>query len=141
MRTYDKRIANNAKILRRNQTPEERHLWYDFLSRFHPRFRRQQVVGLYIVDFYCVASHLAIELDGAQHYEPEGLAYDRQRTEYLEEKGIAVLRFTNREVKQNFEGVCVKIKQEVEKRSKNPPSAGLRPPPSPHAGQAGTRWH
>ena len=69
------------------------------------KFRRQHPVGRYIVDFYCAARQLAVELDGGQHFTVEGLAYDRRRTEYLARRGIRVLRFTNSELFENTEGV------------------------------------
>ena len=87
-------------------TKEERKLWYCFLSEYPVRFIRQKVIGNYIVDFYCAKAQLAIELDGSQHYEDEGMENDRKRTEYLEDKGIRVLRIPNNEVNENFEGVC-----------------------------------
>lgn len=116
MRNYGTTVKTYARELRQNQTPEERRLWYRFLSTFHPHFRRQQVVGNYILDFYCATCHLAVELDGSQHYAPTGMDKDSQRTAYLEEQGISVLRFTNTDVKQNFEGVCLMIEDTVKQR-------------------------
>lgn len=63
----DKDVLENARALRKSMTREERHLWYDFLRGYSPRFVRQKVVGCYILDFYCDAAGLAIELDGSQH--------------------------------------------------------------------------
>ena len=68
----DKDVLENARALRKSMTREERHLWYDFLRGYSPRFVRQKVVGRYILDFYCDAAGLAIELDGSQHYEAAG---------------------------------------------------------------------
>ncbi len=104
-----------AQELRKNATKEENHLWYDFL-RDHPlQFRRQKPFGRYIVDFYCDCAKLVIELDGSQHFEEEGLQYDAKRTEYLEQvEKLRVLRFTNLEIKLNFEGVCTAIDRELE---------------------------
>uniref|UniRef100_UPI004025C941 endonuclease domain-containing protein n=1 Tax=Gemmiger formicilis TaxID=745368 RepID=UPI004025C941 len=102
----DKDVLENARALRKSMTREERHLWYDFLRGYSPRFVRQKVVGRYILDFYCDAAGLAIELDGSQHYEAAGQLHDAQRTEYLESFGIRVLRFSNLDVMQHFEGVC-----------------------------------
>ena len=90
-------------------TKEERHLWYDFLKDYPAKFYKQKIVGNYILDFYCEKAKLAIELDGSQHYEEAGQEYDRMRTEYLEHLGIRVLRFTNKDIKQNFRGVCEAI--------------------------------
>ena len=105
-----------AQELRKNATKEENHLWYDFL-REHPfQFNRQKPFGCYIVDFYCDKAKLAIELDGSQHYENAGLQYDKERTKYLlEVEKIKVIRFTNSEIKNNFEGVCASINMELAK--------------------------
>ena len=100
----DKDVLENALALRKSMTREERHLRYDFLRGYSPRFVRQKVVGRYILDFYCDAAGLAIELDGSQHYEAAGQMHDAQRTEYLEGFGIRVLRFSNLDVMQHFAG-------------------------------------
>ena len=57
---HNKNLVSNAKELRKNMTKEERHLWYDFLSRYPVRFHRQKTVGRYIVDFYCHRAHLVV---------------------------------------------------------------------------------
>ena len=62
------RLTPRARELRKNMTPEERHLWYDFLRTYPVRFLRQKVVGEYILDFYCASVKLAVEVDGTQHY-------------------------------------------------------------------------
>ena len=90
-------------------TKEERHLWYDFLVQLPCQFHRQFVIGNYIVDFYCPTAKLIVELDGAQHYEEEAAAYDRERDEYLQNLGYTVLRYTNIEFHRNFRGVCEDI--------------------------------
>ncbi len=113
----NKGVLKNARNLRKNMTREERHLWYDFLRGYEPRFVRQKVVGRYILDFYCDAANLAVELDGGQHYEEAGQLHDAQRTEYLEGFGIKVLRFSNLDVMQHFEGVC----RVIEDAAKKPP--------------------
>ncbi len=95
-----------ARALRKEMTPQERHLWYDFL-RFYPvKFLRQKILGKYIVDFYCAEAKLIVELDGSQHYEDKGMEYDTERTEYLEQYGLRVVRVPNNEVSQNFAGIC-----------------------------------
>ena len=88
---------------------EESLLWYRFLSKYPLRFRRQYVIGNYIVDFYCHKAKLVVELDGSQHYEPTEAKKDRIRTAYLESLGLRVLRFTNLEVLQQFRSVCEAI--------------------------------
>ena len=95
-----------AKQLRKNQTKEERRLWYDFLRAYPVRFRRQKVLGKYIADFYCAEARLVIELDGSQHYEQHGLEADAARTAFLESFGLSVLRIPNNEIRTNFTGVC-----------------------------------
>ena len=67
---------------------------------------RQKVFGRYIVDFYCAEAKLVVELDGSQHYEDKGMEYDSERTAYLEQYGVRILRIPNNEVNQNFSGVC-----------------------------------
>lgn len=105
-RKHNKAIVPKAKMLRKNMTKEERHLWYDFLRGYPIRFLRQKVLGKYIVDFYCAQAKLVIELDGSQHFEKEELAYDAERTAFLHRYGLLVVRIPNNEVNQNFRGVC-----------------------------------
>ena len=102
-------LTGNSKSLRKNMTKEEKHLWYDFLKKLDVTVNRQKVIGNYIVDFCISSSMLVIELDGAQHYEPENKAYDKQRDEFLRSQGYTVLRFFNRDVNNNFDGVCAQI--------------------------------
>ena len=106
-------LKNFARELRKNQTKEEALLWYNFLSKYSPRFHRQYVIGNYIVDFYCHKAKLVVELDGSQHYEPADLEKDRLRTAYLKTRGLRVLRFTNLEVLRQFSAVCEMIDQEI----------------------------
>lgn len=93
-------------MLRKNMTPEERHLWYDFLKTYPIRFNRQKIIGKYIVDFYSAKAKLIIELDGSQHYEDSGIKRDTERTNFLEQY---IIRIPNNEIKQNFRGVCEHI--------------------------------
>ena len=99
-------LTSRARSLRKNMTKEERHLWYDFLRYCSPRFRRQEIFGNYIADFYCHQAKLILELDGSQHLEEDALAYDQRRTAYFHAQGIQVLRFYNTDIQNNFEGVC-----------------------------------
>ena len=108
-----KSIVPTAKILRKNMTKEESHLWYDFLRTYPVRFSRQKVLGKYIADFYCAEAKLIIELDGSGHYTDDGRQYDEERTAFLQAYGITVIRITNREIHQNFRGVCEYIEQLV----------------------------
>ena len=97
-------------------TKEEKHLWYDFLRICQFRFRRQELIGNYIADFYCDKAMLVVEVDGSQHHEPDALEYDLKRTECFNSLNIEVLRFTNIEVSKNFEGVCETILSTATKR-------------------------
>ena len=108
-RKYNSKNVAVARTLRKNMTKEERHLWYDFLRDYPIRFYRQKVIGKYIVDFYCSKAKLVIELDGSQHYEDDAIVYDKERTAYLEQYGLEVVRFSNRDVNENFRGVCEHI--------------------------------
>ena len=102
-------LMTRAREMRQQMTPQERHLWYDFLRARPEHFRRQYVEGGFILDFYCVRYKLAIEVDGACHNNSQIADHDRIRTAYLQSKGIRVLRFTDTEVDRQFEGVCQRI--------------------------------
>ena len=101
----NEKLKTNARNLRKNMTKEESLLWYCFLSKYPLRFRRQYIIEDYIVDFYCHAAKLVIELDGSQHYAPEEAKRDQLRTKRLESLGLRVLRFTNLEVLRQFDAV------------------------------------
>jgi very-short-patch-repair endonuclease len=103
-RPYNATLTSRARELRTSATKQENRLWYEFLRDFHPRFTRQRIVGSYILDFYCGTVKLAVELDGSGHFEPEAIEYDKIRTKFLESLGIRVIRFTNIEVNESFEG-------------------------------------
>ena len=105
-RKHNSDLTQKAKLLRKNMTKEERHLWYDFLRDYPVRFLRQKVIGNYIVDFYCAAAALVVELDGSQHFEPENAIKDTVRSEYLESLGLKIIRIPNNEINRNFSGVC-----------------------------------
>ncbi len=104
-----------SQELRKRQTKEESLLWYCFLKKYAVQFRRQYVIGEYIVDFYCHKAKLVIELDGSGHYEPEAVKKDYVRTKYLESQGLTVLRFTNLDIVRNFYAVCEEIDNQVKK--------------------------
>jgi very-short-patch-repair endonuclease len=114
---YDKRLIPHAKALRKNMTPQERKLWYEFLSKYPVRFQRQKVIDHYIADFYCSSAKLIIEIDGGGHYTEEKQRYDQKRTEVLESYGVHVLRFSNIDVIDNFEGVCFEIDKAAKSRT------------------------
>ena len=110
------KLLPRAKEMRKNMTKEECHLWFDYLRNYKPRFKRQRIVGNYILDFYCEQARLAVEADGSQHYEAKGMSYDGERDLYLLNQGIMVLRFSNRDIWERFEGVKIQIDTEVRKR-------------------------
>ena len=103
---YKKDNVFFARQLRKNATPQENHLWYDFLSGYPLRFQRQKCIDGYIVDFYCHKAKIVIEIDGSQHYTEAGKIKDDFRTEKLEEYDLTVLRFTNRQIDTKFREVC-----------------------------------
>ena len=103
---YNKKNITLAKNLRKNSTPQENHLWYDFLSKYEVRFQRQKAIDNFIADFYCHKAKLIIEIDGSQHYTEDGREKDEFRTEILEDYDLKVIRFTHRQIDTNFRGVC-----------------------------------
>ena len=109
MKEYNKANIPLAKELRKNMTPWERKLWYEFLKNYPVRFQRQKAIGNYIVDFYCAKARLVGELDGGGHYTPEQAEKDKLRTEELKAMNLLVLRFSNLDVDSNFTGVCKSI--------------------------------
>ena len=115
-RKHNVSLTSNAKTLRKNMTKEERLLWYEFLRNYPVRFLRQKVIDHYIVDFYCHEARLIIELDGSQHYEEEGMRKDADRTEWLEKRGLTVVRIPKNEVQRNLRGVCDYIDLQVKRR-------------------------
>ena len=127
MKGYNKNNIPIAKTLRKNMTPWERKLWYDFLRRYPIRFQRQKAIGNFIVDFYCAKAGLVIELDGGGHYETEHVKRDDERTKALKTLNLRVLRICNLDVVENFYGVCEKIDLEVKKSL---PQTASRPAPS-----------
>ena len=110
-------LKTNARELRKNMTKEESKLWYQCLCRAKYRFRRQYVIGNYIVDFYCHQAKLVVELDGSQHCSAEGIDYDQKRTQFLQKQGLAVIRFSNLDVINQFQNVCETIYQVMEART------------------------
>ena len=106
MKAYNKANVPLAKTLRKNMTPWERKLWYDFLKDYSVRFQRQKAIGNYIVDFYCAKARLVIELDGGGHYTEEQAKKDELRTKELESMNLTVVRICNLDIHRNFQGVC-----------------------------------
>ena len=113
---YQHRLKSRARQLRRDLTPAERKLWYEFLSGLPHKFTRQKPLGHYIADFYCSAKRLVIELDGDSHFQDGSMQRDAARTAALAGEGIQVIRFTNAEVAEQFEAVCMKIEKALASR-------------------------
>ena len=80
-----------------------------FLKNLPLTVKRQKIIGQYILDFYIASHKLAIELDGSQHYDPEEMAYDKNRESYLKELGIRTVRYTNLDIQKRFDAVCEDI--------------------------------
>ena len=136
MKAYTKENIPLAKALRKNMTPWERKLWYDFLRNYPVRFQRQKAIGNYIADFYCAKARLIIELDGGGHYTPEQARKDKQRTNDLNAMNLTVVRICNLDIDRNFCGVCEYIDHWVQ--SSLPQSASLTAPSSEGALDAAT---
>ena len=108
-----------ARRLRRQATDAERCLWQHLRGRRLEgfKFRRQQVVGGFIVDFLCVEAKLIIEADGGQHSVQK--IYDECRTAYLQRQGYRILRFWNHEILSNTEAVLERIRLALMKRGED----------------------
>lgn len=121
MKKYEKYLIKYAKKLRKEMTDAERHLWKFLKDRQFEgyKFRRQQPIGKYIVDFVNFERKLIIELDGGQHFENEK---DKEREGYLRKQGYKILRFWDNEVLKNIEGVLDLIRDELEKHPSPHPS-------------------
>ena len=121
MKEYNKGNIPLAKALRKNMTPWERKLWYDFLRSYPVRFQRQKAIGNYIVDFYCAKARLVVELVGGGHYTEEQATKDTSRTKELEGMNLTVLRICNLDIDRNFRGVCEYIDLTVKNLSLSQP--------------------
>lgn len=110
-------ILAHAREMRHPQTPAEATLWHALRNRKTGfKFRRQHPIYRFIIDFYCAKAKLLIEIDGESHLEPSQEEYDKARTEYLEELGYKVIRFTNNDVRFKLNEVANKILQTIEVR-------------------------
>jgi very-short-patch-repair endonuclease len=117
-------IRERARDLRKGMTQPERTLWAMLRDKkIKLRFRRQYPVGPFVLDFYCPAAKLAVEVDGPMHDGQE--ARDRRRTDWLAREGIRVLRFTMADVEQRPAMVVAAIVQAA------PPTTGFAGPPPP----------
>ena len=106
MLKYKKLNIAYAKEPREDMTEQERKLWYNFLKKYPVRFQRQKAIDNFIADFYCAKANLVIELDGSQHFTEIGIEKDTERTKFLNQYGITVIRIPNSEINKNFEGAC-----------------------------------
>lgn len=119
---YDRSLVERARELRKNMTPAEKKLWYDYLRSFPYRVLRQRPIAWFIVDFYCPALKWVIEVDGDSHFTPEGQRYDQERSRVLESYGLKIIRFTNDQVMNEFEAVCWALQPPI------PPALTRHPP-------------
>ena len=128
MKTFN-RISEKGKrkSLRNNMPKAETVLWLKMKNKQMKgfKFRRQYSVNKYIVDFYCPELKLAIEVDGDSHYFDSNIESDKKRQEYIESKGINVLRFTNNDVYQNLTEVLSTIEKYIDKNENHPPTPSL----------------
>ena len=106
MYKYNENLLSNSQELRKNMTPEENHLWYDFLKLLPFAAKRQKIIEGFIVDFYIPKAKIVIELDGRQHLMREHHEKDSERDKILSELGIEVLRFSNEDINKRFNTVC-----------------------------------
>jgi very-short-patch-repair endonuclease len=119
---YNNKNVEYSRKLRLEMTPWERKLWYCYLNKYPVRFYRQKPIGKFIVDFYCPKASLVIELDGGGHYEQNAEIKDAERTHELEQLGLTVIRFCNKDIDKNFRGVCDEIERIVSCRKTLPQS-------------------
>ena len=113
-------LIEAARMLRKDMTPQEKHLWFDFLRHYPVKIYKQKVINDFFADFYCAKAMLIIELDGNQHYTEDGLAHDAERTNILNALGFLVIRFPNAEIDNNFSSVCNQIDNIIQTRIKVP---------------------
>jgi len=109
MLPYNKSLTQNARELRKNMTPEEKHLWYDFLKKLPFNVHRQHNIENYIVDFYIAEKKIVIEVDGVQHLSNLNQQLDAQRDSNLSNWGIKVLRYPNDRIRDSFTEVAEDI--------------------------------
>ena len=129
-------ILARARELRRPMTPQEARLWQHLRSKqlYGIKFRRQHLLDRFILDFFCYQHQLVIEVDGGHHAQPEQQDYDLARTEWLEGRGLKVIRFTNRDIDTNIEGVLQEIARHCGIEDPSSPIGG-KSKPSPRRGE------
>ena len=114
--TYNKALKPCAQKLRREMTPEEKHLWYQFFNPQGIKAKRQQIIKTFIVDFYIPSVRLVVEIDGSQHDEQEARKRSHERDAALDRLGIYVLRYSNSDINLRFRDVCEDILRHLEPR-------------------------
>jgi very-short-patch-repair endonuclease len=125
-RSHSDALLQAARVGRAEQTDAERLLWARLRNRRleNAKFRRQHPLGRYILDFYCHAARLVVEVDGSHHSGRDQAEYDKERTAWLQGEGLKVIRFTNREVLSEIEGVLQRIRAELPSPWPSPPGRG-----------------
>ena len=113
---YNSNNIKYAKQMRSNMTDAESKLWYYLRAkRFYGlKFKRQVLIGEYIVDFLCKEKNIVIELDGGQHNEDDNIVKDNERTKYLESQGYIVIRYWNNDIMQNIDAVLSDLKDRLD---------------------------
>ena len=109
------KLKDTRKVLRKNQTKPEEIFWNKVrVKQFHwLKFRRQHSIWRYILDFYCNELKICVEIDWDNHFEEDTKEYDKIRTEFLETAWIKVIRYTNKEIIENTEGVLYNLEKEL----------------------------
>lgn len=139
VKPFTKQTQEFAKGLRKNMTDAEYELWnYLRDAQLGIKFRRQQPIGTYIVDFVSMDAMLVIEVDGGQHSNSQ---HDEIRDTFLKREGFRVLRFWNNDVLENVEGVCMRIKETLTGMGVVEPPPGAIAPTSPLKGEVRSAAH
>lgn len=126
MLTYNGSLKQNSRRLRANMTDAERRLWSKIRAhQLGLPFSRQKIIGPYIADFYCHQARLVIEVDGGQHFSEEAYQKDKKRDNYMGNKGLRVLRFSDTDVLTSIDGVVDTILVAISTPAKENP---LDPP-------------
>ena len=118
---FNSEMLPRCKELRKSMTKQERRLWYEFLRDYPIKIYKQRSIDRFIVDFYCSRAHIAIEVDGGQHYSPDGMQYDSERSAVLARYGVTVIRITNEDVDNRFTTVCEQLDKMIKAALNNEP--------------------
>ena len=115
IKKHNPKLTYNARELRKNMTPQERKLWYDYLRNYPVNFLKQKVIGNYIVDFYCSKAKLAVEIDGECH-NFLNKSDEKIRINQINEFNIEIIKISNYYVDNNFIECCEYIDKKVKER-------------------------